>query len=49
MTHHWATDFQVVGTDGIVGTTCVEQDCGIGLFMNFDWQMTGPFYKKNLI
>lgn len=41
---HWATDFQVVGTDGIVGTTCVEQDCGIGLFYeSLDWQMTGSY------
>ena len=41
---NWATDFQVVGTDGIVGTTCIEEDCGIGLFYeSLDWQMTGSY------
>jgi len=43
---HWATDFQTVGTDSIVGTTCVFTSnetppaCGIGLFTEYeDWAM----------
>ena len=48
--NQWATDFQTIGTDSIVGTTCVftsnetPPDCGIGLFTeNADWSMDDTF------